>query len=303
MRAFVARNPVFTFIAITWILQWGLVGVVKVITPPGVHVSEDATAHGLFRLRLLGPLLVCLVLTWYLEGGKGVVKLFAAYTRWKVPARWYLLAFTWKFINAYLAIGAVFLIYGVFPGFYVDRFWEGWAVNLPAIIYIALMEETSWMKFGVTRLQMRYNALTSALIIGFSWGMWYLPMLIIDEGVPPGYPVPVFMGCMLGLGIMLTWAYNMTRSGLVLLVMQIISNTAFFVTPVLPAVTGDQHFIVAYSWVFMSFCALLPLLYGARDLARRPRARWDTDTVFPAPTEEADRELTSPLAVDTPLRR
>ena len=165
MRAFVTRNPVFTFVVLTWILQWGLIGVVMLITPAGLHVTEDETAHMVFRLRLIGPLLVCLAVTYYLEGGKGVGKLFAAYTRWKVPGRWYMLAFTWKFINAYLAIGFVFLIYGTFPGYYVDRFWEGWAINLPAIIYIALMEETSWMKFGVTRLQMRYNALTSALLI------------------------------------------------------------------------------------------------------------------------------------------
>lgn len=302
MRTFVTRNPVFTFVVLTWILQWGLIGVVMLITPAGLHVTEDETAHMVFRLRLIGPLLVCLAVTYYLEGGKGVGKLFAAYTRWKVPGRWYMLAFTWKFINAYLAIGFVFLIYGTFPGYYVDRFWEGWAINLPAIIYIALMEETSWMKFGVTRLQMRYNALTSALIIGFCWGMWYLPMLIINEGVPPGYPVAVFMGCMLGLGIMLTWAYNMTRSGLVLLVMQIISNTAFFVTPVLFAVTNDQHYIVAYSWVFIAFCATLPLLFGAKDLARRPRARWDTDTVFPAPTEE-EEQVVAPLAMSGGPRR
>lgn len=302
MRAFVTRNPVFTFVVLTWILQWGLIGVVMLITPEGLHVTEDETAHMVFRLRLIGPLLVCLAVTYYLEGGKGVGKLFVAYTRWKVPAPWYMLAFTWKFINAYLAIGFVFLIYGTFPGYYVDRFWEGWAINLPAIIYIALMEETSWMKFGVTRLQMRYNALTSALIIGFCWGMWYLPMLIINEGVPPGYPVAVFMGCMLGLGIMLTWAYNMTRSGLVLLVMQIISNTAFFVTPVLFAVTNDQHYIVAYSWVFMAFCAMLPILFGAKDLARGPRARWDTDTVFPAPTEE-EEQVVAPMAMSGGPRR
>ncbi len=302
MRAFITRNPVFTFVVFTWILQWGLIGVVMLITPEGMHVTEDKTAHMVFRLRLLGPLLVCLAVTYYVEGRKGLGKLFAAYTRWKVPARWYMLAFTWKFINAYLAIGFVFLIYGTFPGIYVDRFWEGWAVNLPAIIYIALMEETSWMKFGVTRLQMRYNALTSALIIGFCWGMWYLPMLIINEGVPPGYPVPVFMGCMLGLGIMLTWAYNMTRSGLVLLVMQIISNTAFFVTPVLFAVTNDQHYIVAYSWVFMAFCAALPLFFGAKDLARRPRARWDTDTVFPAPDGE-EEQVVAPLVMSGGSRR
>lgn len=290
MRGFITRNPVLTFVGFTWLLQWGLIALVMVITPAGSTVIEDGTAHGVFRLRLLGPLLVCLAVTYYLEGSKGVGKLFAAYSRWKVPAQWYLLAFSWKFINAYLALGFVFLIYGTFPGLYVDRFWEGWAVNLPAIIYIALMEETAWMKFGVTRLQMRYNALTSALLIGFCWGMWYLPMLIINEGMPPGYPVPVFMGCMLGLGIMLTWAYNMTRSGLVLLIMQIISNTAFFITPVLFAVTNDEHYIVAYSWVFMGFCALLPVLFGARDLSRKPRARWDTDSEFPVKEQGVEEE-------------
>ncbi|HQW87808.1 MAG TPA: CoA transferase subunit A [Flavobacteriales bacterium] len=77
MRAFITRNPVFTFVVFTWILQWGLIGVVMLITPEGMHVTEDKTAHMVFRLRLLGPLLVCLAVTYYVEGRKGLGKLFA----------------------------------------------------------------------------------------------------------------------------------------------------------------------------------------------------------------------------------
>ena len=80
------------------------------------------------------------------------------------------------------------------------------------------------MKFSVTRMQERYSALVSCLLVGIGWGLWYLPMLLIGEGVPDGYPWPMFLLSMVCLTVLLGWTYNMTRSGTILLIMQIVSN-------------------------------------------------------------------------------
>ncbi|MCB0783886.1 MAG: CPBP family intramembrane metalloprotease, partial [Flavobacteriales bacterium] len=111
----------------------------------------------------------------------------------------------------------------------------GLLLNLPFIVSIAIVEETTWIKCCVTRLQRKHSAIVSALVVGLFWGLWYLPMLLLGEGVPDGYPWPFFLLSMASLTVLLTWAYNMTRSGLVLLIMQIISNCCFFILPVLPA--------------------------------------------------------------------
>jgi len=127
----------------------------------------------------------------------------------------------------------------------------------------------------VTRMQERYTAFVSCFLVGICWACWYLPMLLVGEGTPDGYPIPVFLVSMTCLCILLGWTYNMTRSGTVLLVMQIVSNCAFFVVPVLP---GWHELDAAYvtSFVAVNFISavLIVLFYGTKELGIGPRARW-----------------------------
>ncbi|MDX9751247.1 MAG: hypothetical protein RBT71_09235, partial [Flavobacteriales bacterium] len=80
---------------------------------------------------------------------------------------------------------------------------------------------------------------------------------------------------MVALTILLGWAYNMTRSGVVLLIMQIVSNSAFFVLPVLPGLNGmDAAYVTAFVWANATAAVLLVLFFGWRELGRGRRATW-----------------------------
>jgi hypothetical protein len=150
--------------------------------------------------------------------------------------------------------------------------------SLPFIIGIAFVEETAWMKFSVTRLQDKYSSLTSCVIVGISWGMWYLPMLLLGDGVPDGYTWPMFMTSMLCLTILLGWTYNMTRSGTILLIMQIISNCAFFIVPVLPAHWNlDDAYVNSFVAINMLSAILLVIIFGPKHLGTRVRAKWSDE--------------------------
>ena len=142
------------------------------------------------------------------------------------------------------------------------------------------------MKFAVTRLQEKYSAFRSCLVVGLCWGCWYLPMLILGEGVPDGIPWPVFLLSMFSLTVVLGWVYNETRSGLVLLVMQIVSNCAFFIVPVLPAWWGgDPTYVVAFVIAFTVIALLVVWRAGPENLSSRVRATWSgrspTGRTFP----------------------
>lgn len=308
MKAFVTRNPVATFVLVTLGLQFGVVFGVWLMLPPGGHLHDDPRLHMLFRLRVFGPLLACVGITWWLERTAGLRNLFSSYLVWRVPAKWYLAAGLWKFLFAYLGIGVVIMALGKWPGqgMVLPHYWDGWLVTLPFILGIAFVEETSWMKFCLTRLQMRYSALVSTLIIGNCWGLWYLPMVAINEGVPPGYPILVFHGCMISLTILLAWLYNNTHSGVVLLLAQVVSNTAFFIAPILPPnnetqpgtptmfppeacnnVLLDVDYVSWFSLVFIVAGILIVWRAGARDLGPRPRARWDDGRKDATPASRA----------------
>ncbi|MCB0763158.1 MAG: hypothetical protein R2815_07370 [Flavobacteriales bacterium] len=288
MRKFIERFPVLTFVSLTLAYQFLVVAIVWFRLPEGAHIHDDSFAHMVFRFRVFGPLAFVMMLTYYLEGKAGLRKLFASFFHWKVPVKWYFLGLFWKPLFTYTGI-AVIVLLGIreWPGFIVPDFIGGTWINLislaksmPFIVGIALVEETAWMKFSVTRLQTKYRALPACLLVGTAWGLWYLPMLLIREGVPDGYPWPVFMLSMICLTILLGWTYNMTRSGTILLLMQIVSNCAFFILPVLPGHWNfDATYINAFVAVNFASSVLIVLVYGWRELGTGPRAKWSDDAV------------------------
>ncbi|MBP8822077.1 MAG: hypothetical protein KBH07_00365 [Flavobacteriales bacterium] len=283
MRQFVARFPVLSFMALTLGYQVAVMGFIAWRAGSGAHLEEDEGVHMVFRLRLFGPLIFAMLITWYVEGRTGLATLFNGFKNWRVPMRWYALAFSWKFLFTWCGIAALALLgWRHWPGFFIDGLWGGeWATlkNLlrafPFIVAIAFVEETSWMKFSATRLQDRYPAAVACLFTGIGWALWYMPMLLVGEGVPDGYPVPVFMLSMVALAFLLGWAYNMTHSGVVLLIMQIVSNCAFFLLPVLPGLHEmDAAYVNSFVAVNVLSAVTLVLVYGWRELGRGKRATW-----------------------------
>ena len=277
LHEFVSTHPVTLFVFLTLGFQLMIVLVAYAMLPHGKHLHEFPTAHMVFRFRVFGPLVFAVALTYFLEGRMGLVKLFKAFTTWRVPLRWYALAFSWKFIVTYVGLGFLALAaIRPWPGTIAEGFLPILLKNMPFIVGIALVEETAWMKFCVLRLNERYSALRTSIIIGMCWGFWYLPMLMLGEGVPDGIPWPVFLVSMFSLTVMLSWAYNETHSGLVLLVMQILSNCAFIMVPVLPGWHDlDPAYVVAFVSVFFIGALAIVWYAGARELnSKGVRARW-----------------------------
>lgn len=286
MRSFISRYPVLTLAVIVLSIQLGIVLYAASLMEPGKRLHDSPAAHAVFRFRIFWPLIFAVLITYYLEGKKGLYKLFAAYRIWRVPGKWYLFAGSWKFLFCYLG-WAIADLAGIlpWPGAAQPMFTEGahgermHIVNLlfgmPFIMFVALVEETTWMKYCVTRLQDKYSALVSCTITGVIWGLWYLPMLLLGEGVPDGIPWYFFLLSMIGLAVLLGWVYNMTHSGLILLVMQLVSNIAFYVMPALPvAHGGDARWVMVFVWVEVAIAAFVVIRYGPKDMGLGPRPTW-----------------------------
>ncbi len=294
MRAFITRFPVLTFTLLTLCYQFLIVAFLSFRLKDGMHMEDDELGHMVFRFRVFGPLGFAMFISYYLEGSDGLKTLFGSYLKWKAPAPFYALAVTWKFLYFYAGIIVITLLgLAPWPGWVIEDFFGGthhaaigMVHNLAFIVGIAFVEETAWMKFCVTRLQGRYSALASCTLVGVSWGLWYLPMLLLGEGVPDGFPIPIFMASMLSLTILLGWIFNMTRSGTTLMLAQIVSNCAFFIVPVFPADGGlNPIYINGFVVTNCIASAVLVLVYGWRELGTRKRAVWGEDRIV-EPTPE-----------------
>jgi hypothetical protein len=82
-----------------------------------------------------------------------------------------------------------------------------------------LCEEAGWRGFALPRLQHRFNALTSSLILGLLWACWHIPFYLEPGYAEKGMPFPIFVFVVIGLAILFTWIYNNTRGSLVLTVL------------------------------------------------------------------------------------
>lgn len=291
MKTFVSRFPVLTFVVLTLSYQLLIVLFMSFRLTHDIHLADDPMAHMVFRLRVFGPLLFAVVVTYYIEGFGGLKTLFGSYFKWKAPLHLYAFALSWKFMYFYIGAAAVVLLgIGAWPGFAVEDFFGGThqkAINLRNnmvfIVGVAFVEETAWMKFSFTRLQARYSALAACSLVGLSWGSWYLPMLLLGEGVPDGFPVLMFMLSMYALTILLGWLFNMTRSGSILILAQIVSNCAFFIMPVFPEGSGNPIYANGFIVVSTIVSITLVAVYGWRELGTGKRAMWGES---PSPAQQ-----------------
>ena len=78
-------------------------------------------------------------------------------------------------------------------------------IFLPLLILGPLSEEIGWRGYALERLQTRWNALTSSLIVGLVWALWHLPLFMMVGtsqyelripfiGFLIGFPVAAFVG-------------------------------------------------------------------------------------------------------------
>lgn len=139
-------------------------------------------------LQLLVPwtpnIAAILVVIFYLKEKGGVSRLFSGWKKWRASPKWYLLAFS-PLVIYFLSAGVYFVTGGSSQGPDRNAF-LGFSFPVMAVIAIftgATGEELGWRGFALPRLQKRYSALVSSLILGFLWGIWHISSWVVS-GTP-----------------------------------------------------------------------------------------------------------------------
>jgi membrane protease YdiL (CAAX protease family) len=97
------------------------------------------------------------------------------------------------------------------------------------LIFTGLAEEPGWRGFALPRLQKRFNAEKSSLILGVIWAAWHYPFLVYLNASAGFFPLVSLLAgytiATVGWTIVNTWVYNSTRSVLLVILLHAISNT------------------------------------------------------------------------------
>jgi len=202
-------------------------------------------------LTVFTPSLTAIFLTALINGKVGVRELLVSQTSQQMHPRWLIASL---FTIPGIAITAT-VLHSLAGGSPLALRTTEVLPQVIVILLIALGEEYGWRGYALPKLQERYNALISSLILGLVWAFWHFPGYLIGTGVPLDMPFPVFVLWVLPATILITWVYNNTKSILSAIFMHMAANAAFNYLYLLPEFTGQLNTF----WVFLGVLWLVTI--------------------------------------------
>ncbi len=207
---FVARHPAITYFALTFTVSW--LGAFVLAAPHLLRGEAIPKFAGLmmFPAMLLGPSMVGILLTGFIDGSIGLRDLFSRMRRIRVPARW----IAALLIPPVLVLTVLFFMRTfVSSVFAPNRFFIGIGFGFVA----GFFEEIGWMGFAFPKMRGKDNALAPAMLLGLLWGAWHIPVIdYLGTSTPHGaYWLPFFLAftaAMTAMRVLISWVYSNTDS-------------------------------------------------------------------------------------------
>ncbi|WP_411964371.1 lysostaphin resistance A-like protein [Haloferax sp. YSMS24] len=212
LRSRIAAHPVVSFFVLTYAITWTIDAPVLLFDMP-----PSWAVWGLFTLGALGPFLAAAIVLW--ASGESIREWFKPRLRWRLSPRWYV---------AVVAIPILFLALGTAMYGALGYPYDLGVLDLGAVFYLTLplfilfeavigggKEELGWRGFALPKMQARYGATISGLVIGIAWAFWHLPQFFTTSSPHGTWPLgqQVLWGVsVVGFSIVLTWLYNETGS-------------------------------------------------------------------------------------------
>jgi uncharacterized protein len=159
------------------------------------------------------PSVVAIVLTGIREGKTGLRKLFRRVIQFKIGWRWYLAA---VLVVVLATAGQLLIIRLLGQRFNYSGFINQLGSFIPLIVIGPLSEELGWRGYALDRLQTRWNALVSGLVVGVVWAMWHLPLFFMvgTSQHEAHFPFVGFVFGVTALSVLFTWLHNNTGGSL-----------------------------------------------------------------------------------------
>jgi len=208
----------FLLIAFAWSwLLWGVLifGIIDVTLNPNPNLVRV-----IYILTPFGPTIAAFVVTYLSDGQIGVDDLWKKFWNFDLKLKWWfmlivlpLLMFAVPYeIEQYVLIGDQPTPYWVLtPSLILTTF-------LLNLIIGGLSQEFGWRGFVLPRLQARWNALVSSIIMGVVWAVWLLPSWYLPPE-PRSDSFFEWAGVLILWSIIFTWLFNNTRGNLMVAVL------------------------------------------------------------------------------------
>lgn len=183
LRRLVARHPVAAFLVMAFTVSI-TIAFVRLRTNGDIDQSPSYQYFVGFLEHFFSVALPAFLVVAAIHGKAGVRDLARRSLRWRVGARWYLIALFGLPIASVLCAS---VIYGVAPlNALVDNWQLLFTLILPSllirIVFLNTIEEIGWLGFLQARLQDEYGPWKACLLVEIPFALWHLPGLLGDTG-------------------------------------------------------------------------------------------------------------------------
>jgi membrane protease YdiL (CAAX protease family) len=262
-ESFVKRHSVAIYFALTFAVSW--LGAFAVAAPHLLRGEPIPKFAGImmFPAMLLGPSAVGILLTRLVDGSSGLRDLFSRMRRVRVPARWYAaLLIPPVLVLTILSCMKTF----VSPVFAPNRFFIGMGFGFVA----GFFEEIGWMGFAFPKMRRPDSALAPAILLGFLWGCWHIPVIdYLGTSTPHGsYWLPFFLAftaALTAMRVLISWVYSNTNSVLLAQLLHAISTGSLVVfSPPRASAAQESLWYAIYAAALWLLVAIVAITYGKR---------------------------------------
>lgn len=258
-------KPWIYFLA-TYIWTWSFFGIAYKM---GIS-AESGHALGviLVLLALAGPAVMGIAFTYLTlnkEGQKDYWKRILDFKR--ISFKWYLVIF---FLIPAVSILAA-MLNGYWDTYSFSHKLPSLYLTLLSVPLVPILEELGWRGYVLDRLQEKYSALTSSLILGALWGPWHLPVFFLHGSIFGLMPFAsltfwLYMYHEIVISVCFTWIYNNTaRSTLSAILFHIVLEFCAN-TGLIPWDKAEHRYNVSL-WTL--FAIVIAIIYGTKTLTRK----------------------------------
>jgi uncharacterized protein len=266
IKAFIKKHPLLSYFALAFAISWGAVLFVAG-GPGGISANSEASEMQvtfLYPVLIVGPSVAGILLTALLYGRAGLSEFRSRLLKWRVGARWYVVAL----LTAPLSVTAAVLALSLSSSEFVPSILTTsdktslLLIGIFAGLMVGIFEELGWTGFAIPRMKLRYGILGTGLIVGVLWGAWHFPPFFWGSGAASGtLPLALFLPVLLftwlpAYRVLMVWVYDRTESLLVAMLMHVslVASNVILV----PLATGVA--LVTYDLVW---AAVLWVVVGA----------------------------------------
>lgn len=272
-NSLVTRYPVLTFVFLAYALTWPFL-ILEVLA--SYQVISFELPMPLMILQGFMPGLAAVIVTGLISGKAGIRALLSKLLIVRVGLRWHTFAIFSLAVVCAIAI-ALNNLFGTSAIPYLSTKMPSFSGPIEFLINIVVLlifsaifnsEELGWRGFALPRLQSKYNALTSSLIISIPWLFFHLPLFFKLGSSQADSSFVVYGIGIIAQTVIFTWMFNNTRGSVLLAtLLHAASNTWTQIFSINSDATN--HFLAwMMSLTLVIIAVMVTITSGAENLSR-----------------------------------